>query len=80
MSPTTRHMGGRNLRTLQEYARAGYGLRVECHCGRVTVKDPHALLMLAHKRRWHLTLENLGDRLRCEGCGGRPKQIGTAQR
>jgi hypothetical protein len=73
-------MGGKNLRTLKEYSRADYGLRVECHCGRVTILDPHRLLMDALARRVHLTLAVLEAKLRCQRCGRRPKQIGTAPR
>lgn len=73
-------MGSRNLRTIEEYERSGYGLRVECQCGRVAILEPRALILLGYRRRQRLSLARLATVLRCSQCGGRPKQIGIGER
>lgn len=71
-------MSSKRLSSLSDYARHGYRLRLDCHCGRVVLADPHKLLAECHRRGWTHTLEGLAMRLRCFECGERPKRIGPA--
>ena len=70
-------MSSKRLESLAEYARHGYKLRLDCVCGRVVMLDPHDLLGVILARSWpRYSLDAIGQRLKCQRCGSRPKRIG----
>ena len=70
-------MGTIKLHTLGAYARKGYLVRVECVCNRVTLIDPMAIMAAGVRSSAGVPrVEELGQRLRCERRGQRPKSVG----
>ena len=70
-------MGSKNLRSLRDFIRHKFSVRVECQCGRVRLIDPRRLLDMVEERGWTAySLDGIAMRLRCEKCGQRPKHMG----
>lgn len=70
-------MSSKRLESLADYARHGFKIRVDCKCGRVVVIDPRTLLQMIAKKGWSRpSLDAIGQRLKCQRCGSRPKRIG----
>ena len=70
-------MGSKRLETLRDFARHGYKVRIECHCGRVVLTSPRELLSaLQESGEDYISLEGLATKLKCYRCGKRPWRIG----
>ena len=65
-------MGSMRLNSINDYARQGLQLRVECRCGRVALLDPAELTRACHRRRSSRVIAHVVARLVCAECGGRP--------
>ena len=69
-------MTSKRLDTLSDFARHGYGLRIDCECGRVVLADPHKIIRACQKQRISYRLDAVAGRLRCERCGRKPWRVG----
>ena len=65
-------MSSIRLNQINDYARHGYRLRVDCRdCGRRALLEPTELSALCVKHGWSRDMFSLETRLRCSNCGGK---------
>ena len=72
-------MSSKRLDAINDYARAGYKLRVDCRgCSRVVIMEPLELMMTCQRRGWSMQMGQIERRLRCSECGSRDVRLGPA--
>ena len=72
-------MSSKRLDAINDYARAGYRLRVDCRgCCRVVVIEPLEIMLTCQRRGWSMQIAFIEKRLRCSQCGGRNVRLGPA--
>jgi len=78
---TAWRMGSTHLREINDFARLGYELRVECHaCHHRALVDPLKILLLCHEHRWSRDIQAIERRMRCSQCQSRHVTCGPADR
>ena len=65
-------MGRIRLDSINDFAQHGYGIRITCGaCKKATDRDAVEFMLLLHKRRSSLAIDQLEHRMKCSACGAR---------